>query len=69
MVYKEIEKGIFGLINEVTFCVAPFAVIFVEVAVRLPADIKILVKRHSAALAVKLSGASEERIDRYVELS
>ena len=42
VIYKEIEKGIFGLINEVAFCVAPFAVVFVEITVRLSADIKVL---------------------------
>ena len=55
---QEIKKIVFCLINEIAFRIAPFAVVFVEITVRLPADVEILVKRHSAALAVKLSGAS-----------
>jgi len=46
--------------------IAPFAVFLVEKAVRFPADIGV-VKRHTAALANKLSRRAEKRVDRNVK--
>ena len=69
MFNEKIQKIVLCLIDEIAFRIAPFAVILIEIAIGLPADIEVFVKRHSAALAVKLSGASEECIDRDVELS
>ena len=69
VVDQEIKKVVLCLINEIALRVAPLAVILIEITVRFPADVEVFVKRHSAALAVKLSRASEERVDRHVELS
>ena len=69
MIDQEIKKIVLSLIYKIALSVAPLAVILVEVTVRFPADVNVFVKRHSAALAIKLSGASEKRVDRYVELS
>ena len=53
MTDEEIEQGFFVLISEVTICIAPFAVVFVETTIRLTTNHGIVRQRHSAALAVQ----------------
>ena len=53
MTDEEVEQGFFVLISEVTICIAPFAVVFVETTIRLTTNHGIVRQRHSAALAVQ----------------
>ena len=66
---KEIDEGVFLLINKLAFIIAPFAVVFVEGLVQLEADHGIFGERHSAALAEKLAGRAEQSIYRNVKLA
>ena len=66
---EEIQKIVLGYISELSVCVAPFAVVLVKGSVRLSADVLILGKGHSAALAEKLSRTSEQGVYGYVELT
>ena len=69
VINEEIQEIFFGCIHEFAVGVAPLAVVLIEETVRLPADVQIVVQGHAAALAVELSGASEQCVDRYVELA
>ena len=66
--YEEIEKEVFALIGEFAVGVAPFAVILVERAVGLVTDERIVVERHSAALANQRLRRTQERVDGHIEL-
>ena len=63
---EEIQQLLQVSIYEFPVRVAPFAVFFVECAVRFPADIGIL-QRHSAALSEQLPRRAQQGIDGYVK--
>ena len=66
---QEINQCLPGRIRIFSVRVAPLAVVFIKETVRFPADVQIIVQGHAAALTVELPGASEQSVDRYVELA
>ena len=63
MVCEKIDELVDAVIGKVAIGVAPFAVGFIDAAVRLSAHRSIL-QRHAAALTDELLRAAEQGIDR-----
>lgn len=63
MVCEKIDELVDAVIGKEAIGVAPFAVGFIDAAVRLAAHGSIL-QRHAAALTNELSRAAEQSIDR-----
>ena len=65
---KKIEQALFVGVDECTVGVAPFAVFFVECAVRFTADEVVCAHRHPATLANGRIGVAKNRVHGHAEL-
>ena len=66
MIYADIDQIIHIVIHIFSVRIAPFAVFFVEKTVPFLADALIL-QRHTAALANKLPGRAQKRVDGHIK--
>ena len=66
--FQAVQQFLKARVNEYSVGITPFAVLLVEGAVRLPADIDIL-QGHTAALTDQLSVGTQQSIDRDIKQS